>query len=107
MTYARPGGCYYAARLAVAEHLKRRRRQATAICIREIYEGYLFPLGVWNVRENMRTALAGKPMVFETLTEALQYAFSKLRVSARSYLLESALLKQLFLQKRLTEFAGT
>lgn len=103
-TYARPGGCYYAARLAVAEHLARRRRQAVAVCLREIYPGYLFPLGVWNVRENVRAALAKRPEVFETLADALKYAFSKLRVSARGWLLESELLKQLILQRRLTDF---
>ncbi|MEM2804661.1 MAG: Nre family DNA repair protein, partial [Zestosphaera sp.] len=52
--YALTGGCYYAARLGVAEHLLYRLgRQATAFLYREIYEGFNVPVGVWFVRENI------------------------------------------------------
>ncbi len=48
------GGGYYAARLGVLEGLSKIRRQACAIIFREIYEGYVVPVGVWEVRENVR-----------------------------------------------------
>ncbi|HID09119.1 TPA: hypothetical protein EYP13_02725, partial [Candidatus Micrarchaeota archaeon] len=50
------GGSYYAARMAVIEKLLREKRQARAIIIREVHEGYYIPLGVWQVRENVREA---------------------------------------------------
>src|SRR2546429_4386266 len=37
-TYARPGGCYYSARLAVSEYLDAIGRQAGAIMLREIQD---------------------------------------------------------------------
>jgi len=53
-TYAKPGGCYYSARLAVSEYLDSIGRQAGAIMLREIHPGYIMPVGVWNVRESLR-----------------------------------------------------
>ncbi len=72
LDYALPGGCYYAARLAVAEHLYYRlKRQATAFLYREIYEGFNIPVGVWFVRENIRKMFEGEPMKFSDLKEAI------------------------------------
>ncbi|MHA1860677.1 MAG: hypothetical protein ACTSVM_00050, partial [Candidatus Ranarchaeia archaeon] len=44
-TYARIGGCYYASRLAITEHLTKRLRQGGAIVLREAYPQYLLPIG--------------------------------------------------------------
>ena len=44
-------GAYYSARLAVAEHLKRIRRQASAIVFREITPEYKIPMGFGNKGE--------------------------------------------------------
>ncbi|PJB21549.1 MAG: hypothetical protein CO114_04770, partial [Euryarchaeota archaeon CG_4_9_14_3_um_filter_38_12] len=55
-TYAEIGGCYYAARLATAEFLSKERRQAGVVILREAHPGYIMPVGVWNVRENVRNA---------------------------------------------------
>jgi hypothetical protein len=52
--YAEIGGCYYAARLAVNELLNKERRQAAVTILREAHPGYILPVGVWNVRENVR-----------------------------------------------------
>ena len=52
--YARMGGCYYAARLAVTEKLVKERRQATTIVLREAHPEYIMPVGVWQVREDLR-----------------------------------------------------
>ena len=59
-TYAQIGGCYYSARLAVCELLQKEGRQATAIVLREARPGYIMPIGVWQVRENVRNAMRQK-----------------------------------------------
>lgn len=65
-------GGYYAARLAVLEYLKHIRRQASVLIVREIREGYYAPLGVWQVRENVRNAMLSDPEKYQSLGEALQ-----------------------------------
>jgi len=64
-------GAYYAARLAVLEHLKKIKRQASAIVLREITPEYWTPVGVWQIRENVRAAMRTKPLKLKTLDEAL------------------------------------
>ena len=61
-TYASIGGCYYSGRLAICEQLLKERRQATAIVLREARPGYIMPIGVWQVRENVRNAMRQKPI---------------------------------------------
>src|SRR3989338_1039057 len=41
-------GAYYAARLAICEHLMRRKKQAGALVFREIGEGYKVPVGIFQ-----------------------------------------------------------
>lgn len=77
--YSELGGGYYAARLGVLEHLDARRRQATAIILREIYPSYWAPLGVWVVREAVREALRGKPEIFTDPAAALAAASSRIK----------------------------
>jgi hypothetical protein len=88
-TYASIGGCYYSARLAVAERLLAQQRQAGVLILREVYEGYV-PLGVWNVREHMRKAMAGTPLEFETWSAALSYALTRLRLPLSTWQPHSA-----------------
>ena len=73
-TYAKPGGCYYSTRFAVSEYLSQVRRQSGAIMLREIHPGYILPVGVWNVRESIRTLLAGNYRRFDTIGQALDFA---------------------------------
>lgn len=74
-------GAYYAARLAVLEHLtKRVKRQATAIVIRAIDESYWAPLGVWLIRETMRRALESRPLVFGELEAATKHIDRRTRL---------------------------
>jgi hypothetical protein len=103
-TYARVGGCYYAARLAVVEHLNRIRRQAAVLVLREAGPGYLLPAGVWLVRENVRKALAGKPTVFGNLEDTLTHAMNRLRTPWRLLLKESRLLRNIRERRRITEY---
>ncbi|MDP2973828.1 MAG: Nre family DNA repair protein [Candidatus Diapherotrites archaeon] len=98
-------GAYYSARLAVAEHLAAKKRQAAAIVFREIGEGYSIPLGVWQIRENVRNALQQKPISFSSLPLALSFLSKKLRIPIRRYKKESALLDRLLHQRTLPQFS--
>jgi len=103
-TYAEIGGCYYAARLATTEYLEREGRQAATLIIREAYPEYILPLGVWVVREGVRKAYRGKPLKFDTLKEALNYASNRLKVKSIHWMGESKLLREIFKQKRITDY---
>ncbi|MDM7275457.1 MAG: Nre family DNA repair protein [Thermoprotei archaeon] len=61
--YPSIGGCYYASMLATVEHLEARKRQATAILMREIYPGFNIPVGVWFVREAARAMFRKGPLL--------------------------------------------
>jgi len=103
-TYAKIGGCYYAARLAVTEYLAKERRQAAVIILREAYPDYILPLGVWQVRENVRNALRSKPIKFDNLKETLNYISEKLKIKIDYWIETSELLKRALYQRRITEY---
>jgi len=99
-------GGYIAARLAVAEHLYRRRRQAAVIILREITRDYYAPIGNWHIRETVRRALSGRPLyrgsdIGEALEAALSVAKSQV---AREELKHSRLARRLASTRRLDEF---
>jgi hypothetical protein len=98
--YSRVGGCYYTCKMAVLEALAREGKQAGAIVLREAYNGYV-PLGVFNVRENVRNAMIQKPLEFEDMKAALSYISSKLKLPMKRFVKQSDLLKEL-LQSRQT-----
>lgn len=95
-------GAYYAARLAVAEHLEKLQRQATAIVCREITEDYWAPLGVWVIRETARVALEAKPLVFGGIDAALAHVTR--RSGFKGWARESRLFAESKVQRRLEEF---
>lgn len=100
-TYAeRQGGGYYAARLGVCEALYRMGRQARAIVFREIGTGYEVPVGVWEVRENVRHAFLNPPEKFQTREQAMSHLAEKLAVPMREYVRMSRVLPQ----RRLSDF---
>jgi hypothetical protein len=103
-TYAQIGGCYYSARLAVCEQLVKEKRQATAIVLREARPGYIMPVGVWQVRENVRNAMRQKPLQFKTLQDSLKFVSSRFEIPMAQWIIQSNLLRQLLFQKRLTDF---
>ena len=105
-TYAEIGGCYYSARLAVCELLVKERRQATVIVLREAHPGYIMPVGVWQVRENVRNAMKQKPVLFNTVSEALKTVAGRFEIPLARWLLQSELLKRALFQKKLTDFFG-
>jgi hypothetical protein len=103
-TYAEIGGCYYAARLAVCEQLVKEQRQATVIVLREAHPGYIMPVGVWQVRENVRNAMRQKPYTFKTLDEALRFIASRFQIPVQRWIMRSELLKNALFQKKITDF---
>jgi hypothetical protein len=105
-TYAEIGGCYYAARLAVNEYLVKERRQARVVILREAHPGYIMPVGVWNVRENVREALRAPPHKFQTLDDAFGYISTRLVIGKARWIQESTVLKETKYQKGLEDFFG-
>jgi hypothetical protein len=103
-TYAEIGGCYYAARLAVCEQLLKDRRQATVIVLREARPGYIMPVGVWHVRENVRNAMRQKPLKFSTLDDALKWIGNRFQIPLSQWKIRSRLLQNILFQKRITDF---
>jgi hypothetical protein len=103
--YAEIGGCYYAARLAVNEVLSNERRQAGAVIFREAHPGYIMPVGVWNVRENVRAALREKPSVFSTLEQAMAHVGQRMEISVQRWTRASAIVRDFMQQRRLDDYS--
>lgn len=93
-TYAQDmGGCYYSTRFAVAEALSIEGKQARCIAFREVRPQYIIPVGVWQVRENVRNAMRSYKK-FATLEEALTYIQAKMRIPMAEYRKRSRVLSQ-------------
>jgi hypothetical protein len=103
-TYAQIGGCYYSARLAVCEQLVKERRQATAIVLREARPGYIMPIGVWQVRENVRNAMRQTPHRYSTLNEALKFVSGRFEIPMEQWIVQGKLLRHALFQKRISDF---
>jgi hypothetical protein len=103
-TYASIGGCYYAARLAVAESLVRERRQAATVILRETHPGYIMPVGVWNVREHVRDALRRPPRRFASMEETLAHLGTRLDIPMSRYVRLSEVLKHVLYQRTFDDF---
>ena len=102
--YARVGGCYYSARLAAAEILNRSQRQATVLMLREIHPGFNIPLGVWFVREQLRSMLKTKPYKFSSIEQVLEFAMSNLTIPFHKWIAKSRILKDIRYQKKISEY---
>ncbi len=104
-TYPEIGGCYYASRLAVAEHLYKLKRQAIVITLREIYPGFNIPIGVWFVRENMRAMFKNKPvLVTDDLGEVLELLDKETRLGASRWIKGSRLLRRILYSKLIDKY---
>jgi hypothetical protein len=101
--YSSLAGGYYAARLAVLEHLAGQGRQAGVLAVREISEAYWAPLGVWVVREVARKTLQAEPRRFGSLAEALAEMEKRIRTPAGQWRKEARLLSAP-VQRSLMEF---
>jgi len=106
-TYAEIGGCYYAARLAVGELLEQEKRQAGVVIFREAHPGYIMPVGVWNVRENVRATLKKTSIKFKTLKEALSYISAKLDIKMKDWIANSEILQKLIYQRKIEDYLNS
>lgn len=102
--YATMGGCYYAGRLAVLEYLTKIGRQAKAFILREAYPDYILPVGVWQVRENVRNAMRQAPKKFSTLAGAIEELRSRLSIGLEHWFEAGMLLKHTLTQRKITDF---
>lgn len=99
--YSSVGGCYYTCKMAVLDHLAKEKFQSGVIVLREAYSGYV-PLGVFNVRENVKHAMEQPYKEFEELKQSLEYVGSKLKIPIKKYVKISDLLKKLLQSKQTT-----
>jgi hypothetical protein len=90
--YSTVGGCYYSCKMAVLEALAREGRQAGAIVFREAYQGYV-PMGVFNVRENVRNAMGNQPLEFGEMKDALAHISTRMKLPLQRFVEESTLLR--------------
>jgi hypothetical protein len=91
--YSIVGGCYYSCKFGVLQALEKMKRQAGAIILREAYKGYV-PMGVFNVRENVRTAMKQKPKQFDDLRTVLTYLDPKFRLPISRFIKQGDLLRE-------------
>lgn len=101
--YPETEGAYHASRLAVAEYMVRRQRQGGALVFREISPRYSIPVGVWQVREGIRSALRQKPIFPGSLHEAIDMALAGLDVPKEMWLARPAIYDMLH-QRSITEY---
>ncbi|HIH28049.1 MAG TPA: hypothetical protein HA256_08830 [Methanoregulaceae archaeon] len=103
--YSRVGGCYYSCKMAVLEALSAEERQAGAIVLREAHQGYV-PMGVFNVRENVRHAMRQPPRLFEDFRSALGHVAQNMQLPVSRFIRESSLLSSSCRQRqmRLSDF---
>jgi hypothetical protein len=99
--YSIVGGCYYTAKMAVLDYLLKIKRQSGLLILREAYDGYV-PLGVFNVRENIKEAMLRQYLEFETLEKCLEYAGTKLEIPISRYVKQGTLLNEMLHTKQTT-----
>jgi DNA repair protein NreA len=101
--YPSIAGAYFAARLAAAEFLFKKRRRASVLVLREIHPEYFVSLGVWQIREGIRESLKLKGKKFETFDSALRYGISKTSLSINEWLENSSTIRNRK-QKRISDY---
>ena len=97
-------GGYYSGRLAVLEYLKKIKRQAGVLIVREIRPEYFSEVGVWKVRETIRDAMSKNPLKFDSLDYALKRIDIMLKIRNDVWLKKSKIIEMMKKQKRLLDF---
>ncbi len=93
--YPNIAGAYFAAKLGIAEHLKRKQRQAGVLVLREIRPEYAVPVGVWQVREAIRAAMSKIPVLVDAIDDGLNLACKHMSISKNEWLSKGTILKML------------
>ncbi len=91
--------------LATLEYLKRIKRQATAILLREIYPGFKIPVGVWFVRESVRAMFNSPPVLrTDSLDEVLEFLEKETKLGSNRWFSSSVLLRRIRFTRPIDEF---
>ncbi|OPX62012.1 MULTISPECIES: Nre family DNA repair protein [unclassified Methanoregula] len=99
--YSPLGGCYYTCKMAVLEALAREQKQAGAIILREALHGYV-PMGVFNVRENVRNAMQQPAKEFEDIKSALTHISQKFTLPVTRFIESGELLRDTIRMRQCT-----
>ena len=85
--------------MVVLDALKQMNLQSGLLILREAYTGYV-PMGVFNVRENIKKAMEEPYKEFEDLKSAVRYVGSNLKIPLSRYVKSSHLLNELLHTKQ-------
>ncbi|MFA5348042.1 MAG: hypothetical protein WC294_07885, partial [Methanoregula sp.] len=99
--YSPLGGCYYTCKMAVLEALAHEKKQAGAIVLREALRGYV-PMGVFNVRENVRNAMSQPVQEFGDIRSVLSHVSEKFTLPVQRFIEEGALLRNTIRERQCT-----
>lgn len=101
--YPSIAGAYFAARLAAAEYLFKKRKRSSVLILRETHPEYFMSLGVWQIREGIRESLKSKGKKFETFESALKYGVSKTSLSINEWIKNSSIIRNKK-QKKISDY---
>jgi hypothetical protein len=87
--------------MAVLEALAQEQKQAGAIILREAHRGYV-PMGVFNVRENVRSAMRQPSQEFEDIRVALAHISEKFSLPIKRFIEEGNLLRNILRERQCT-----
>jgi hypothetical protein len=87
--------------MAVLEALAQQQKQAGAIILREALHGYV-PMGVFNVRENVRSAMLEQGREFEDIRSVLAHISQKFTLPMQRFIEEGDLLKSTLRERQYT-----
>lgn len=96
------GGSFFAAKLPILDYMKGLELQGRIIVARFIGGDYTMPLGVWQVRENVRQALT-QPSVLENIEEFFSLIDIRRKINLRQFSKTYQMIKN---QRRLTDYGG-
>jgi len=96
-------GAFFAAKLGVAEYLLEKKCQASALVLREIRPEYAVPVGVWQIREAIRSAMKNEPYIAENFDDGVTFAAKRMSVSKSEWLSNGDMLSMLK-QKSISDF---
>ncbi len=96
-------GAFFAAKLGVAEYLLEKKCQASVLVLREIRPEYAVPVGVWQIREAIRSAMKNEPYIAENFDDGVTFAAKRMSVSKSEWLSKGNMLSMLK-QKSISDF---
>ncbi|MEM0135300.1 MAG: hypothetical protein QXU18_08775 [Thermoplasmatales archaeon] len=94
------GGAFFAAKLPILEFLKRKERKGNIMVMRFIDGDYTMPLGVWQVRENVRIAMQNENYL-DSIDQFFEIIRTRRKVDLRPY---SKTYQMIKLQRKITDY---